>query len=112
MGIFRFLRLQRGLELEAPLTGVSGFTGGGAVEYAENRNGERRIGVKLRGVAGRSADIFYTGRRIANIRLENGHAAIAYSSRRGHKIPPFESGGTITIVQNGDAILTGVLKTD
>ncbi|MEZ5894622.1 MAG: hypothetical protein R3C58_15930 [Parvularculaceae bacterium] len=96
--------------LVAPLAGVNGFTGRGAIGYAGRNGRSKRMRVFMRGVAGRNADIFADGALAASTKVKNGRVWAHFASERGDPVPALEEGAVIEIRQNGDVILSGVLS--
>ena len=103
---------RKSAELEAKLQGVNGFTGRGEIEFTEWENGARVMEVELRGVAGRTAEVFAENEYAATIDLDNGRAERKFHSRRGDDVPSLLQGCRVEIRQNGDVILEGVLAPD
>lgn len=93
--------------LRAPLNGVNGFTGGGEIIYAVSINGQSSITVRLRGVAGREAEIFSGDTLIAITPIKNGRASKRIASDEGAVLPEFSEGAFIEVRQNGHVILSG-----
>lgn len=94
--------------LTVKLAGVDGFTGRGAVRYA-TAGDAFVMTVTLTGIAGKRAEIFVDGKRLAGIAVTNGRASATLSSSRGDKSPPLREGAQIDIRQNGDTVLNGAL---
>lgn len=98
--------------VDAALRGVNGFTGRGEIEFTLGENGDRKLSVGLRGVAGRSAEVFADGALAATVNLDDGRADRLFDTRRGDAVPALTAGARIDIRQNGDVILEGVLTRD
>jgi len=99
----------RGVRLGATLQGVDGFTGRGEIAYARRSNGEQRMRVQLRGLAGRSADVFVNGAAFKTVFLDNGLFRHSFDSTRGERIPTLNEGARLEIRQNGHLVLEGCL---
>lgn len=99
-------------DLEAKLSGVNGYTGRGEIEFATTRNGARKLGIELRGVAGREAEFCAEETFTATVPLKNGRADQTLSTSRGHEVPELKEGAHVEIRQNGQTILQGVLARD
>lgn len=96
-------------DLEAKLQGVNGYTGRGEIEFSEWNNGVRTLEVELRGIAGRTADVYADNVFTATVNLDNGRTDYRFNSRKGDIVPALTQGGRIDVRQNGDVILEGVL---
>ncbi|MHA7871607.1 MAG: hypothetical protein ACX939_04580 [Hyphococcus sp.] len=103
---------RKSADLEAKLQGVNGFTGRGEIEYAAWSSGARALEVELRGVAGRSAEVYADGAPIAEVNLDNGRVDRTFATQRGDSVPELIEGARIDVRQNGDIILEGVLIPD
>lgn len=110
-GIMSILPFKRA-ELEARLAGVDGFTGRGEIEFIIWNNGGRALDVELRGVAGRTAEIYANNALAATVDLDNGRADCIFDTRKGDAVPDLIEGARIEVRQNGDVILDGVLVPD
>jgi len=108
LNIFKLLP-RKVIDLEARLTGVNGFTGRGAVGFSVWRDGARVLGVGLRGLAGRVAEIYVDGSQACVVELANGRADRRFATRRGDAVPEMTEGAQVDIRQNGDIVLEGVL---
>jgi len=106
--LLKILPLRR-TTLETALQGVDGYTGRGEIEFAIPRKGGRQLGIELRGVAGRAADLYANDAHIAAIDLDNGRADKFFDSRKGDPVPALIDGTPVEIRQNGHVILKGVL---
>jgi len=95
--------------LETKLRGVSGFTGRGEIAFTAHKSGVKRMEVKLRGVAGRSAEVFIDDVFLTNIDLDNGRVAHTLTTHKGDTIPDLTEGARVDVRQNGEIILEGVL---
>lgn len=100
------------LELAAKLSGVSGFTGRGDIEFTVWKSGARELEVELRGVAGRIAEVYADNVLIATVNLNNGRVGHRFDTRKGDDVPALVEGERIEVRQNGDVILDGVLIPD
>lgn len=96
--------------LQASLQGVNGYTGAGDIQFAASKNGARFMRVGVRGVAGRTADLYVGEALAATIDLDNGRGRKKINSRKGDDLPVFCEGARVEVRQNGQAILEGVLK--
>jgi len=99
-------------DLEAKLQGVEGFTGRGEVEFTAWNSGAREMEVELRGVAGRSAEVYVDNALVLTVSFDKGRLDQTFSTRKGHDIPDLVEGARIEIRQNGEIILEGVLIPD
>ncbi len=108
----RFSAGRKTADLEARLQPVNGYTGRGEIEFSAWRNGSRQLEVELRGVAGRSADVFVNGERVQTVMLDNGRVDAFYDTRQGDAVPELAEGAAVEVRQNGDPILSGVLRPD
>lgn len=99
-------------DLEARLTPVNGYTGRGEIEFSAWRNGSKQLEIELRGVAGRSADVYINGERVKTVSLNNGRVDAFFDTRKGDALPELREGSNVEVRQNGDAILDGVLLPD
>lgn len=99
-------------DLEARLSPINGYTGRGEIEFSAWGNGSRQLEIELRGVAGRVAELFINGERIKTVNLDNGRVDAFYDTRQGDALPELSEGASVEIIQNGDAILNGVLLRD
>lgn len=97
--------------LKAALNGVNGFTGGGEIIFGVTLSGENLIAVRLRGVAGRKADIFSGDTLVATVPLNNGRAGKRFTLENS-ALPELDEGAKIEVRQNGDVILSGVFSGD
>lgn len=98
--------------LAVELRGVNGFTGSGEVDYSAWRDGSRQMEIELRGVAGRLAELYGNGARIAAIEINNGRVDRMLDTQQGDSVPLLDEGAMIEIVQNGQPILGGKLVRD
>lgn len=98
--------------LEAKLSGVNGYTGRGEIEFAARKNGARKLGIELRGVAGREAEFCADDQFTATVSLKNGRADQTFSTNRGDDVPELKEGAHVEVRQNGQTILQGVLARD
>lgn len=103
---------RKSVDLEAKLTGVNGYTGRGEIEFAIWHNGVRELDIELRGIAGRTADIYAGESHIATVNLEKGKVDYTFSTRKGDAVPVFAAQTLIEVRQNGDVILSGVFAND
>jgi hypothetical protein len=108
----RFSAGRKTSDLEARLTPVNGYTGRGEIEFSSWQNGSRQLEVELRGVAGRTADVYINGERVKTVNLENGRVDAFYDTRQGDALPDAVAGDRVEVRQNGDPILDGVLRPD
>ena len=95
---------------DARLAGVNGFTGRGDIAFTLWNSGEKTMEVALRGVAGRSAEIYEGDALIAEVAIVNGRADTAFHTRKGAVLPDLGPEARLDIRQNGHAILSGSLK--
>ena len=103
---------QKRQEFEAKLRGIDGFTGRGEVEYTEGENGERVLEVELKGVAGRTAEVYIDRALTVTVPISSGRADETFMTRRGDTVPQLFNGQHVEIRQNGQAILAGVFAPD
>lgn len=96
--------------LDAKLSGVNGFTGRGEIVFTEGRSGDKRLGVALRGVAGKSAAIYAGDLHVADISIVNGRADVVLNTRKGAVLPALTPETRLDVRQNGDVILSGNLN--
>ena len=102
----------KGQRHQAKLRGVDGYTGQGGVTVAISQNGKRKMGVALRGIAGRSAEVFADGAYAGTVELTNGRADQTFDTTRGETLPEIHCGTEFDIRQNGQIILKGALTSD
>lgn len=100
----------RSSSLRSNLAGVSGYTGRGDIEFSTWKSGAGCIEVSLRGVAGRSAEIFADGVFLHGATLKNGKADCRFDTPAANERPCICDGTKIEIRQNGQPILEGVLR--
>ncbi|MEM9495563.1 MAG: hypothetical protein AAGA09_06130 [Pseudomonadota bacterium] len=101
---------RRTSSFDARLQGVGGYTGRGDIKVAARSDGDIKLNVALRGVAGRKAELFLGGDLIARVKVDNGRAARIVRKQVEAETHSFQEGARIEVRQNGDAILEGVLK--
>ncbi len=97
--------------LNAILHGVSGFTGRGSIAFHAWRSGAKKLNVRLRGVAGKSAEIFLNGQKFTQFALKDGNCDFSMITSCGGDIPDLVDGANVEIRQNDQAILSGALTT-
>ncbi|WP_425409452.1 hypothetical protein [Hyphococcus sp.] len=95
--------------LKAALSGVNGYTGAGEIFYAVSLLGAESIAIRLRGIAGRKAEIFSDEKVIVTVPVENGRAGKRFTVKGG-ALPDFEAGANVEVRQNGHVILSGVFS--
>jgi hypothetical protein len=99
----------RRASLKAPLSGVNGFTGRGAIWFSAWLGGRKVISINLRGVAGRRAELYADDHLISNVKIRNGSARVKITLPGNDFAASMSEGAVIEIRQNNDAILGGVL---
>ena len=109
--IFNALTRKRAA-LETKLLGVSGFTGRGDIAFGAWKNGKKKMKVALRGVAGKTAEIYANNTPALTLSVNNGRVKQNFTTLNGDNIPDLIEGTHIDIRQNGEVILAGVLKSD
>lgn len=92
------------------LQGVNGYTGRGEFEHYIWKNGARRVDIRLRGVAGKTAEIYFDGAKVTDITVKDGVADDSF------ELPSLtneeSSSGAIEVRQNNHAILSGCIRQD
>ena len=99
-------------DLEADFSPVNGYTGRGEVEFSAWKDGSRQLEVELRGIAGRSADIYVNNMRVKSVTLTEGRGDEFFDTRQGDAIPDIREGTIVEVYQNGQPILSAVMKHD
>lgn len=103
---------QKRTQLDLSLRGVNGYTGRGDISFAIWADGNRKMDVALRGVAGRVAEIYANGALAGTVDLNDGKAGQSFDTRRGHAVPELSEGAQIDIRQNGEIILEGAFVSE
>ena len=96
-------------ELEAKLRGVAGYTGWGEIEITYWRAGHATFEVELHGVAGLKAEFYLNDRFLIGADLKDGVFDRTFDTRNLGIGLQAAIGDIVSVRQNGDDILTGVL---
>ena len=99
-------------DLEAKLRGVAGHTGWGEIEITFWRSGRATFEVELRGVAGLKAQVYLNNEFLIEADLKDGYFDKTFDTRNLGIELQAAVGDVVSVRQNGDEILTGVLALD
>jgi hypothetical protein len=99
-------------DLEAKLRGIAGYTGWGEIEFSFWRSGRATFEVELHGVAGLKAQVFLNNEFLVEANLKDGHFDKTFDTRNLGVELHAAAGDIISVRQNGDEILSGVLALD